>query len=419
MILENEKGSFADYDSASFINVRALTNLRIKDNIKEELFGLYALQNKSNDVIKVGNSKGLIDSLNLLDSSCEKRDIDSKVKNVLLEKLLEDEKSIFEIFKIDDDFILKNNGNSDKLLAETVYSAKSDLLEIFSFSKFAKYCKENKYDDLIDSIRDYLRNKNIDNNTPLKLRVVYKNTDKRFYIRAITSIDGYKDFGINFSVLVALMSINTYVGKTGDEFYIDNYIVNDSKIYVSFRKKYETELNTNLSLRFGLILENDEIKRNAVSFNGIFTLVYKKGNQESEVVVRPKGMKSDEESFPTDLLTYRHYGKVESVIKKVEKLPELIEKYISQVSKEAKDITERKNPDSIRELIAKKIKDGRKSEFRVHKSEVLRELNKITVDNIFKLFELLGSIEKLFDKEDVISIDYWRSKLYEALIEKK
>lgn len=419
MILENEKGNFADYDSASFINIRTLTNLRIKDDIKEELFGLYALQNKSNDVIKVGNSKSLIDSLNLLDSSCEKRDIDSKVKNVLLEKLLEDEKSIFEIFKIDDDFILKNNGNSDKLKAETAYSAKSDLLEIFSFSKFAKFCKENKYDDLIDSIRDYLKNKNLDNNTPLKLRIVYKNTDKKFYIRAITSTDGYKDFGINFSVLVALMSINTYVGKTGDEFYIDNYIVSDSKIYVSFRKKYETELNTNLSLRFGLILENDEIKRNAVSFNGVFTLVYRKGSQESEVVIRPKGMKSDEESFPTDLLTYRHQGKVESVIKKVEKLPELIEKYISQVSKDAKDITERKNPDSIRELIAKKIKDGRKSEFKVHKTEVLRELNKITVDNMFKLFELLGSIEKLFDKEDVMSIDYWRSKLYEALIEKK
>jgi hypothetical protein len=70
-------------------------------------------------------------------------------------------------------------------------------------------------------------------------------------------------------------------------------------------------------------------------------------------------------------------------------------------------------------LIAKKIKDGRKSEFKPHKQEVLKELNKIKVDNMFKLFELLGSIEKLFEQEDVVSVDYWRSKLYEALIEKK
>lgn len=391
----------------------------MKDQLKEDLFELYSLQNKVSEPIKIGNSKSLIAALNYLDSQCEKIDIDTEVRNVYLDKMLDNEKAIFDILGINDKFILDKNKSSDLLKTETAYSAKNDLLDIFSLSKFANYCNGNEYEDLIEKINTYLKDKNITNTNPLKLRLVYRNEDGKFFIRAYTSANGYKDFGINFSIFVALMAINKYTTRTKEEFFVDNYIINDSKLYISFRKKNEVELNKNLSLRFGLTLENDEIKRNAVSFNGVFTLVYKKGDRQSEVAVRPKGMKSDEESFPTDLLTYRHQGKVETVLEKVEKLPVLIEKYISQISKEAKDITEKKNPDSIRELIAKKIKDGRKSEFKPHKQEVLNELNKIKVDNMFKLFELLGSIEKLFDQEDVVSVDYWRSKLYEALIEKK
>ncbi|MDY0931540.1 hypothetical protein [Chryseobacterium sp. CFBP8996] len=420
MILENQKANFGnDYDSESFVNVRQLTELWMKDQLKEDLFELYSLQNKVSEPIKIGHSKSLIAALNTLDSQCKKIDIDTEVRNVFLDKMLDNEKAIFDILGINDKFILDKNKSSDLLKTETAYSAKNDLLDIFSLSKFANYCNGNEYEDLIEKINSYLKKKNINNTNPLKLRLIYRNEDGKFFVRAYTSANGYKDFGINFSIFVALMAINKYTAKTKEEFFVENYVINDSKLHISFRKKNETELNKNLSLRFGLTLENDEIKRNAVSFNGVFTLVYKKDGKQSEVVVRPKGMKSDEESFPTDLLTYRHQGKVETILERVEKLPQLIEKYINQISKEAKDITEKKNPDSIRELIAKKIKDGRKVEFKTHKQEVLKELNRITVDNMFKLFELLGSIEKLFDQEDVISVDYWRSKLYEALIEKK
>ncbi|GGP04394.1 hypothetical protein GCM10010992_16660 [Cloacibacterium rupense] len=420
MILEKERGFFDNvYTAESFANLKQLMGLWMKDNLKEKLLELYNLKGDESDVIKIGNSKALIDALNRLDNQCEKIDIPTEVKNVYLEKMLEEEKAIFEILNITNKFILEKNNSSTLLKTETVYSAKNDLLDIFSFSKFANYCNENKYEGLIDNIKNYLKEKNLNNTNPLKLRIVYKNEDKKFYLRAHTSTIGYQDFGINFSVFVAFMAINEYVTKTKDEFFVEKFVIDDSKLYVSFGKKNTTKLNENLSLRFALTLENDEIKRNAVSFNGIFTLVYKKGDEESEIIIRPKGMKSNEESFPTDLLTYRHQGKVETVIEKVKNLPILIEKYISQIEKEAEDISNKKNPDSIRELIVKKIRDGRKAEFKQYKAIVQEELNRIRVDNMFKLFELLGSIEKLFEEEDVISIDYWRSKLYEALIEKK
>ncbi len=41
----------------------------------------------------------------------------------------------------------------------------------------------------------------------------------------------------------------------------------------------------------------------------------------------------------------------------------------------------------------------------------------ISVDSTFKLFELFREVEDLFEHDDIISRDFWRMKLYEALIE--
>ena len=120
MILENQKATFgSDYDSESFVNVRQITELWMKDQLKEDLFELYSLQNKVSEPIKIGNSKSLIAALNYLDSQCEKIDIDTEVRNVYLDKMLDNEKAIFDILGINDEFILNKNKSSDLLKTET------------------------------------------------------------------------------------------------------------------------------------------------------------------------------------------------------------------------------------------------------------------------------------------------------------
>tara|TARA_X000000368_G_scaffold349207_1_gene289207 strand:- start:49 stop:174 length:126 start_codon:yes stop_codon:yes gene_type:complete len=41
------------------------------------------------------------------------------------------------------------------------------------------------------------------------------------------------------------------------------------------------------------------------------------------------------------------------------------------------------------------------------------------VSTTFSLFELLRDVEELFEHDDIISINFWRKKLYEALIDRK
>ncbi|MGB0930828.1 MAG: hypothetical protein ACPGVB_08635 [Chitinophagales bacterium] len=418
MILDKEAKNFKSYTTKTFISLKQLMKLLEKRKaFRNDLIKIFKIEENQTEIIKVGNAKQLVDSLFLLDNQCEKIDIDVKVKNIYIKRMLEDEKALFDIFEVSDDFILKEN-KSDLLTAETRYSAKNDILDYYNFSKFANYCRDKEFEDLINTIRDYLRKKNSDNKDKIKLRLLFKNDDRKFFLRAMTSSEVYKDFGINFSVFVALITLGRYVDSSQNEIYIDNFVADDSNIYVSFSLTNKIQVDKNTSLTVSIILENNEIKRGAVSFNGVFKLQFIDSEQESAIYLKPKGIKR-ENSYPVDLLNYPHKGSVEKVFEKIEDLPKFIELFIKQVHEDAPKIAAIQNPDDVRKLISNKVKFSKKPEFKEYKDKVFKKLMSMTVDNTFKLFELLRQVEELFEHEDVISRDFWRTKLYEALIEKK
>lgn len=417
MILKKKESHFKDFDDQSYVKIEKLLDLKIKDEYKDELKELYSLEDNIEEILKIGNSTMLIDALIELDDACKKIDLKSKIRNVQLKRLYEKEKAVFEIFEIEDEEILLENG-SDILEVETAYSAKNDILDYYSLSKFANYCRDLEYDQLVGIIKDYLKVQNENNETERGLRLVYNNEDKKYFFRALTSADGYKDYGINFSIVVALLALDSYAEDNDEEIFINSFVVDESTIYVSFQLTKGIILTPNLSLKFTLILENDEIKRNAVSFNGVFTLIFNDNGKESEIFLKPKGMKSDESDFPSDLLTYRHSGSITNVLEKIGKLPELIKEYVQQVSEDAKNIVEIKHPDDVRKLIARKIKYSKKPEFKAYKDQIFKSLMNNNVNNVFGLFELLRSVDDLFEHTDVISKDFWRSKIYEALVNK-
>lgn len=423
MLLQPERLNIGEYDTSSFVTHAQLMSLLDKaDLYKTELLNVFNLreENEEDDkpIIKIGNARKLIDSIHLLDSQCEKIDIKTKIRDIYLDKMLDEEKAIFDIFHVDNKFIIKKI-ESDKLSAETAYSAKSDILDYYNLSKFANYCRDYKYDDLLNNIKDYLNTKNLSNQDVRKLRILYKYETKKFHIRAFTSSEDYKDYGINFSVFVALISLGRYVEKSQREIYINSYVVDDSTIYVSFILGGETKINENLSLNTSIILENDEIKRNAVSFNGLIKLNYKQGDEESSIYIRPPGVKKENSQAPVDLLTYPHRGNVRTVLDKIQKLPDLIDFFAEQVRNDTKRISSIDNPNQVKEFIADKIKYSQKEEFKTYKAAVVNKLMKVNVDSTFKLFSLLRDVEELFENDDIISLNFWRNKLYQALVERK
>ncbi len=419
MILKKHILNFNDNNSSSYITQNQLLSLLdTQEYFKEKLIDLYQIDENETEVIQVGNSKSLLDSLLQLNDECEKIDITSQIKDIQLKKMLQEEKALFEVFNIKDESII-NKTKSDKLEIETAYSAKHDILDYYNFSRFANYCRDYDYHNLINVIKEYLKKQNTDNSDSKNLRILYKKDERKFFLRAVTSTDGYQDFGLNFSVFIALIVLSRYSLESKNEVFIDKFIVDDSTIYVSFSLSEERAVNKNLSLSFNLILENDEIKRSAVAFNGVFKLKYQDKGKTSEIFLKPKGIKKNDVSYPVDLLTYRHKGNVKTVFNKLKELPDLIDYFIKQVADDTSKISEIKNPKDVRVHLANKVRRARTSEFQKYKTPIFNKLMKMTVDNTYNLFEIFREVDELFENEDVVSRDYWRTKLYESLVEKK
>ena len=327
--------------------------------------------------------------------------------------MLEDEAALFTLYGISDLDLVKKL-HADHIQVESRYSAKNDVLEIHKLGKFANFCRDNKWSDLLDYINEYIRN-HTKNDEFCSARLIRPIESDRYLLRAVTSDKVYRNYGINFSVLVALLSVNRYAISTKSDVFIDNYQIDDSRVYLSFRLGAPVRISDNLELSFSLILENDEIKDSSVSFSGVFQLMYTSGGRNTNITLRPNTFHyPGEMSYNTDMLTYTHSMSVEKVYDKISNLPLYIEKYVSQVAKYARAIIDIKNPNEVKSFIVEAVSKAKKDEFSKYKEDVLRKLAAIESNSIFDLFEALRSVEELFG-DDIVSREYWRKKLFTLL----
>ena len=391
----------------------AIAVLSRNNEYVDKVLECFSVDRSKEKVIQIGNVKNLLEDISILDSMAEKKDVRVKVRDIVLDKMLEEEAALFTLYGISDLDLVKKL-HADHIQVESRYSAKNDVLEIHKLGKFANFCRDNKWSDLLDYINEYIRN-HTQNDEFCSARLIRPIESDRYLLRAVTSDKVYRNYGINFSVLVALLSVNRYAISTKSDVFIDNYQIDDSRVYLSFRLGAPVRISDNLELSFSLILENDEIKDSSVSFSGVFQLMYTSGGRNTNITLRPNTSHyPGEMSYNTDMLTYTHSMSVEKVYDRISNLPLYIEKYVSQVAKYAKAIIDIKNPNEVKSFIVEKVSKAKKDEFSKYKEEVLRRLAAIESNSIFDLFEALRSVEELFG-EDIVSREYWRKKLFNLL----
>lgn len=361
----------------------------------------------------IGNVKQLLSDIQELDQQTEKVDIIVNLKDIFLEKYLDNDHVLFNIYGITDQSLIVKI-KADRLIVESQYSARSDIMEYYQFSKFSNFLHSNEMDSYAQQIWNKIRLE-ANKNKKCMARLIYHKEDEKYYVRAVTSENGYKNYGINFSVLVLLLAVNEYVKQNSEHAFIDSYTIDDSHILLSVQFGREIQLKDNMSLSLNLILENDEIRQSAVSLNAEFKVAYKYGKRESSIYLRPTAYQRDHGAFSEDMLTFSHGMNVKTVIDKISQLPLLINKYIELVSKNAIEIAGIKNPQEVKKYIQSKIIRSRKEEFSTYKDAIVRKLVSIDVNSVFELFELLRDVEELFG-DDILSKNYWRQKLYDALI---
>lgn len=413
-IIQLSSHCFRDVDgTGTLVKLNRAIAVLSKDNeYVEDVLKLFSVTEESkNKVIPISNLRPLIDNLEYNDSLIEKIDIPVFLNNVYAERFLGDEVAVFHLYGLDDPEFIKKLGKDD-LEVETCYSAKTDFFEYFHMGSFVNYWSSYGKESLIQEVLDKLRPEIKDR---VSARLVQMKADGKYYLRAITSEKGYRRYGINFSVMVAVLALWDYVNRSKEFVSISSYQVDESKVFISFSIAKNKKISDKQEISFNLILKNDEIKESSVSMNACFRLNYREGGRETYLDLLPSEYSTTQHEYKTDMLTYTHSMTVGTVYEKVSHLSDFIDEYVKQISVLAPEIINKKNPVEIKEFVVKKISSARKDYFIKYKDAIVNKLTAINVNSLFDLFDALRSVDELFG-DDIQSRMFWQSKMYEIIV---
>ena len=308
----------------SLVSYNRAINVLSRDNeFIEEVLNCFAVTPEiRKHPLTIGNVSPLFADIQSLDEQDWKIDIPVPLRNIDLVKVLPNDYALFRISGIKDAELIKTL-QADNLEVESRYSARSDLLDYYSLSKFASFLHDHNLDAYARTILDHLHT-HLEEQVSCSARLLYHKEDAKYYLRAVTSEKGYKDYGINFSVLVALLAVDAYAKVTQDSVFIDSYSIDDSRVSLSFQFAREIPLRDGMSLSLNLLLENDEIRQSSVSLNAIFKVKY--GEDGRSLFFKPTAYQKKDGEYSTDMLTYTHGMKVSTVYERISTLPLLISK---------------------------------------------------------------------------------------------
>ena len=339
-----------------------------------------------------------------MDGKFKKFDVKTELKHVRCDSILDKKRAVFEISNIEDEAILKLT-QSDLIKGVSAYSVKSDYLDMFDADKFLNYCWAKDYQDIIDENLEFLDIKNTTNENQKQFRFLMDDKND-YYIRAITSVNRYKDYNIKFSVFVALISLYRVMQTKKEEYIVSYYTCSESDVKVIFRRTNYKTVMKGLDVGFELELVNDEIKREAVKFNGLFSINY---NDTNNVSIKP--------NINGRIISFSHMVSVEKVSRLVQGLSEAIDVFVEIIYKDAEYIKKAKSPKELKTYLYQKVKNAQQKEFREkYKKDVQQIIEKENVNTMFQLLDLMGKVDLMIDDSDIKAKDFWKFKLYEVLV---
>lgn len=203
-IIRPSRKRYSQEEPSSLVSLKKTCSVLSHDNeFIDEILDCFSLKKDEQSMrepLLVGNVQQLLTDIASLDQQTNKIDVTVNLKDIYLEKVLENDHVLFHLFGITDPGLITAI-QADHLIVESQYSARTDIMEYYQFSKFASFLHSNNMDDYARQIWDTLRfmtNKE----KRCMARLIYHIADKKYYLRAVASENGYKKYGVNFSALV-------------------------------------------------------------------------------------------------------------------------------------------------------------------------------------------------------------------------
>ncbi len=390
-------------DDKELVRLSKCLELIEGSEFEEDLMNLFDFERIKNEAIAITGLSKVIKSIISRDRQFKKIDLKSHISDVNC------------VQTIDANTIkLRFNDASDIgmtfIEARTVYSAKREYFEgFYKMDKFANFCISEGHFDLLQENIDYLNKKYEDSDSHVKNFRLLQDSEGEYYVRAITSTSQYFDYNIRFSLFVTIVALHGAMKSTSYNFKISRCEYSESFIRVYFQKDNTTNIPNIGKMNFILEMSNDEIKREAFKFSGLFTLQTNDSKGQVNVFLKPRRIK-------TKLISIRHNFLPSTVIEQLQGLSNFIEEAEKEMKEDIIELNNIKKPDHLRFFLLRKIERSQNRELSQFKPKIKETLD-VKIYKINELLLLMGKIDEIVT--DIEVKEYLRYLFYEILRDKK
>lgn len=391
-------------DDNAIVYLKECLQLIEDSEYKEELLEAFKFDIIKDKSLKILGLKTLIQKIIDYDRIFLKIDLESHISYVKYLRPAESNGVILQIDNINNEFIAENS-----IEVETAYSTKKDFFDgFYKMDKFANFCIKENLSDVIISNIEYLNSKYSESTTFVKSYRLLKDDEGKYFVRAITSTSRYYDYNIKFSLFATLVSLYKTIEKLNDNFSINYCEFTESFIRIYFKRDTTTKLPNIGTLSFSLEMNNDEIKREAFKFSGIFTITTMDNDKEVNVHIKPK------KKFETQLISIPHGCGRYKMVENLSNLPDFITQIEQEMKNDLIDISNITKPDHLRFFLLRKIESSRNEDLKKYKMTIINTLGK-KINQISELFILMDKITEIVLEFELK--EYLRYVYYEILSE--
>lgn len=379
-----------------------------RSEFKDDLLSLFSFEEIKNDTLTVKGLATVVESVISMDRIYQKIDLEGyHESNVAIIGYDSDNPSSLRLkfSNLPEDF------EHDEIEAYTVYSAGHDFLDgTYQMDKFAKSCIKRGFYELVQSNIQYLNEASSANEQLVKNYRLLKDREQNFFLRAITSTKVYKDYNIRLSLFVAVVTLHKLSKRNGVRFDVVHCEYSESFIKIHFETGRTANVNGLGKMSFLLEMSNDEVKREAFKFTGLFSVFFSVKGEVYEVGVQPDPKK---QKIKTPLISIPHNRKPATMYAELSKLENYIENAEEEMRKQLEGVTKVSKPDHLRFRLLEVLKRSRDEGITLHRDRMTAIVNK-RINKLSELLEMMVKVNELVP-EEFDTKQYLRYMYYDIL----
>lgn len=386
------------------IEIDKLLTLIEKSEYLEEIKSYFEVSKLKDQFISIKGASTLFTILKSMDSRYKKVDLRSNLKDIQFDY----EKEFGLVF---------NNLSESEYFSETkreiikaipIHSGERDFFQnLYSIDKYAASLLKNGYRDILDQNLESLKSKE---EHIRRYRLIHDTKEDEFYLRAIISEDRYFNYNNNIAFVIALLKLHYESLNSDTKYEIAFSEFNESAIRVYFNTTELKSIEGVGYLQNTIQVSNDEIKKEALKFSTVASILFKDKNEEEEnLYIKPKDVKSKVLSITHGTGPKKAFDNLNDFTRSSEIFENLYQ--------DVKKVSKIKDHGQILHLVRIKIENSNTEEIKKRKDDMKKFLlvEIKTTTQLLEVFNKLIMLEGL----EIDGKEYLRYLIYEALIDRK